>query len=265
MVNILFILQKSAKMNKISKIRGLIMKIQLWLPITIGLAVTGLCSCSLDPVVGASASLEQGVRYEVRKAVGSRESYKPWELRSVYFVLKPEAPPMIAGTRGGSRGVLSVRTTAYCHSEADHIRYGHLSAVGRPLRYGMVRSAAADWSRFPVGTRFKIKGQPGTLYEVDDYGSALVGSNTIDIYCPTRGAMDKWGVRNVDIEVVSWGSFADSLALMTERCHFPHVRHMVHDIQTRLGYRTPSLSATTPSTAMTAPDQLLALGTSPSL
>ena len=231
----------------------------------IGFTSFGLAACSLEHGVHFASPLQSGVRYEVRKAVGAKDQFEPGELRSIYFVLKPQEPPMIAGNRAGGRGVLSVRTTAYCHSEEDHLRYGRLSAVGRPLRYGMVRSAAADWSRFPLGTRFRIKGQPGVLYEVDDYGSALVGSNTIDIYCPTRGLMNRWGVRNVDIEVVSWGSYSDSLSLMTERSHFPHVRQMVRDIQSRLGYRTPSLSMITPTTATTAPSTLLALGTSPSL
>ncbi|MDG2124798.1 MAG: hypothetical protein P8J87_13930, partial [Verrucomicrobiales bacterium] len=87
-----------------------------------------------------------------------------------------------------------VRTTAYCHLEADSLKYGKLNAVGTQLKYGKVRSAAADWSQYPVGTVFKIKGEP-YLYEVDDYGSALVGTNTIDLYKPTKPAMHAWGVR----------------------------------------------------------------------
>lgn len=226
-------------------------------------------SCSLNHLQVASP-LQPGVRYELRKAIKASDVFRPDQLRSMYFVLKPEAPPMIAGTRAQGRGVLSVRTTAYCHSEADHLPYGRNSAIGRPLRYGMVRSAAADWSRFPLGTRFRIKSQPGVLYEVDDYGSALVGSNTIDIYCPTRHSMDDWGVRNLDIEVVSWGSFADSLQVMKDRVAYPHVRRMVWDIESRLGLKStkrqaPSLSKTTPATATTAPSTLLALGQSPSL
>lgn len=45
-----------------------------------------------------------------------------------------------------TRGMLrNVRTTAYTHSESDHIVYGAKSAVGTDLKYGTVRSAAADW------------------------------------------------------------------------------------------------------------------------
>ena len=217
-----------------------------------------------------ASPLKDGVRYEVRRAVSSSDAFEPWELRSVYFVLKPQAPPMIAGTRAGGRGVLSVRTTAYCHSEADHVPFGRLSASGRPLRYGIVRSAAADWSRFPLGTQFRIKSQPGILYEVDDYGSALVGSNTIDLYCPTRNTMNRWGARDCDIEVLHWGSFSASLEAMKTRVNYPHVRMMMRDITTRLSgsskyAQVPSLSKTTPVTAMAAPTKLFGLGQSPSL
>ena len=87
-------------------------------------------------------------------------------------------------TKNASR-ITSVRTTAYTHSESDHIIYGARTAVGTNLKYGNVRSAAADWSVFPVGTIFQIEGLP-YVYQVDDYGSALVGTNTIDLYKPDK-------------------------------------------------------------------------------
>ena len=223
-----------------------------------------LTSCSLQRAekLAKASPLQPGVRYEVRKALGSGDKFQPSKLRSLYFVLKPEIPPMIAAR---PQGTLTVRTTAYTHSEADHVPYGSLSAMGKPLRHGMIRSAAADWSRFPLGTRFRIKSQPGVIYEVDDYGSALVGSNTIDIYCTSQSSMNDWGVRHLDIEVLNWGSYSDSLALMKDRVAWPHVRHMVRSIQQRLGLQAPSLSMTTPATATSAPAMLLAEGTSRSL
>lgn len=217
--------------------------------------------------VGAASPLKTGVRYELRRAVGAKETFEPKDLRSVYFVLKPEVPPMIAASRRGAAGILSVRTTAYCHSESDHLRFGRLSAVGRPLKFGEVRSAAADWSRFPLGTRFRIKSQPGIVYEVDDYGSALVGSNTIDLYYPTRSGMNRWGVRHCDIEVINWGSFSGSLDQLLGSTNYPHVRQMVREIQTRLGskHQVTDRSSTTPAIATSAPNTLLTLGTSRSL
>lgn len=117
---------------------------------------------------------------------------------------------------GSASKISSVKTTAYTHTEADHKKYKVASAVGTPLKYGSVRSAAADWSVFPVGTVFKIEGD-SHLYEVDDYGSALVGTNTIDLYKPTKADMRNWGARKVNIEVVRWGSFSKSLAIMKDR------------------------------------------------
>jgi hypothetical protein len=47
--------------------------------------------------------------------------------------------------------IMMVRTTAYTHSESDHVQYGRKSAAGNTLKYGsQVRSAAADWSKYPL-------------------------------------------------------------------------------------------------------------------
>ncbi len=125
----------------------------------------------------------------------------------------------------------SVKTTAYTHTESDHKKYKNASAVGSKLKYGSVRSAATDWSVYPVGTVFKIEGDPH-LYEVDDYGSALVGTNTIDLYKPTKSDMRAWGARKVNIEVVRWGSFSKSLAIMRDRQKVSNrVRAMVQRIE----------------------------------
>lgn len=130
-----------------------------------------------------------------------------------------------------SQRLNDVRTTAYTHTERDHIVYGTKNAEGGTLKYGNVRSAAADWSVYPVGTRFQIDGDP-TVYEVDDYGSALVGTETIDIYKPTKAAMRQWGVRQVNIKVLNWGSFDKSLAILRPReKRAPHVREMVQKIE----------------------------------
>lgn len=121
----------------------------------------------------------------------------------------------------------NVRTTAYHANEWDHKKYEAKSAVGTPLKYGEVRSAAADWSRYPLGTRFKIKGLPFT-YEVDDYGSALVGTNTIDLYKMSAKEMRWWGVRKVEIEIVEWGDYDRSEEILSHRRRYRHCRKM-HD------------------------------------
>lgn len=127
----------------------------------------------------------------------------------------------------------NVKTTAYTQSESDHIVYGAKSAVGTTLKYGAVRSAAADWSVYPVGTEFKIEGEP-YVYQVDDYGSALVGTKTIDLYRPSKESMNNWGARNVNIQVTKWGSYDQSLAIMKPRLgKKPHIQEMVTAIEKR--------------------------------
>ena len=131
---------------------------------------------------------------------------------------------------GGGTRITAVRTTAYTHGESDHIVYGAKTAVGTQLKYGNLRSAAADWSVYPVGTIFQIEGLP-YVYQVDDYGSALVGTNTIDLYKPDKETMKVWGVRNVNIRVLKWGSFSKSLSIMKPRSSYPHIRRMVARIE----------------------------------
>lgn len=122
--------------------------------------------------------------------------------------------------------VRHVRTTAYTCSEDDHIQYGSMNAAGTPLRYSdRVRSAAADWAVYPVGTVFRIKGMP-QLFVVDDYGSALTGTGTVDIYTPSKAHMNVWGRRNVELTIVQWGSYARSAEILAKRRHHPHCNQM---------------------------------------
>jgi 3D (Asp-Asp-Asp) domain-containing protein len=127
-----------------------------------------------------------------------------------------------------------VKTTAYTHSERDHKGFGVGSATGNSLLYGNVRSAAADWSLFPMGTVFRIKGDKST-YVVDDYGRALVGTKTIDIYQPSATDMRAWGSRNVNIEIIRWGSYKQSLNMLSERKNYPHVKAMISGIMAKNG------------------------------
>lgn len=211
--------------------------------------ISALSSCALSPLetLGwanskpkSGSPLQPGVRYEVRKALAAGVPFRAKDMKRYYFVMQSPRPPLMAAAQIPGRK-MTVRTTAYCHDEADHIVYGEMNALGTPLKFGSVRSAAADWSRYPVGTRFRITGQPNVVYEVDDYGSALVGTGTIDLYKPTRGQMDDWGVRNVDIEVLQWGSYQRSVDIMRDRTKWPHVRRMVEDIESRV-YQTTSKS-----------------------
>jgi 3D (Asp-Asp-Asp) domain-containing protein len=120
-----------------------------------------------------------------------------------------------------------VRTTAYSHEENEVGAPWMKNALGTYLKYGHVRSAAADWSKYPVGTKFKIKGLPHT-YIVDDYGSALVGTNTIDIYHPNLSTMRLWGTRKAEISVIQWGDWDRTLNILSGRKQYPHTRRMYY-------------------------------------
>ncbi|MBJ05596.1 MAG: hypothetical protein CMO40_00530 [Verrucomicrobiaceae bacterium] len=120
-----------------------------------------------------------------------------------------------------------VRTTAYSCAENEPGAVGSLSALGTVLKYGRVRSAAADWSRYPVGTTFRIKGLP-YVYVVEDYGSALVGTNTIDIYHPNLSLMRSWATRDAEINIIKWGSWERTANLLRGRTKYAHCAQMYY-------------------------------------
>jgi 3D (Asp-Asp-Asp) domain-containing protein len=128
--------------------------------------------------------------------------------------------------------VQSVRTTAYTHTEGDHLQYSNRNACGDRLLSGSMKSAACDWSRWPVGTVFRVR-ETGENFVVDDYGWALAGTNTIDLYKPSRSAMNAWGVRRVNIEILQWGDVRRSLAILQPRLKHRHVQRMVSQIKSR--------------------------------
>jgi 3D (Asp-Asp-Asp) domain-containing protein len=198
----------------------------------------------------------------------------------------------------------TVRTTAYTHTESDHLAYGARNALGGTLqsatvpegpyrtrralkvssawdvdeevtitvmtrekrlalakkakaksklkakaekgkkgkkgKYARARkpqpprigSAAADWSRWPVGTTFRLV-RTGQVYKIDDYGWALAGRNTIDLYMSSKADMNRWGVRHEPIEIIKWGDRQASLSLLEARQHYKHCRRMVLALQER--------------------------------
>ena len=122
---------------------------------------------------------------------------------------------------------MKVRTTAYTHTEPGGIK----NAIGTRLRFGGTwYSAASDWSWMPLGTRFYMP-CTGRTYVIEDYGSALVGRKTVDLYMPTRKMMNQWGMRHVDIEIIEWGSRAMSLKVLNPRQRHSHVRVMVASLR----------------------------------
>ena len=191
------------------------------------------------------------------------------------------------------RDFQNVRTTAYTHTESDHLQYGNRNALGGRLqaasgairraeytpralpagpdgqsdyrrasynpashepfalqsrrttkivktKHGKKRvtvvtkpqigSAAADWSRWPAGTVFRLL-STGQVYKIDDYGWALAGRNTIDLYMPSRKAMNAWGAREEGIQILRWGDPSASLRLLQGRQGYRHIHRMVLQLQ----------------------------------
>ncbi len=193
---------------------------------------------SSDSIVGSPAVLDAVAQERPAQTRHHSEVKAPIVLASV-----PTTPVHHMPTNQ----IMMVRTTAYSHLEADSLPYGKKSAAGTTLQYGArVRSAAADWSKYPLGTRFMIEGLPYE-YVVDDYGSALCGTETIDIYKPNMSGIGDWGVRNVPIRILEWGSFEESRKILDGRKHVRHANHvrkMLSEIEKKgkAGYRTGSSS-----------------------
>ena len=72
-------------------------------------------------------------------------------------------------------------------------------------------------------------------YVIDDYGNALVGTDTIDLYKATRSDVKNWGVRYVDIDILQWGSEEESLKVLAPRRKHNCVRKMVAALEKKKG------------------------------
>src|SRR4029450_2085615 len=71
-------------------------------------------------------------------------------------------------TLTSGRGIPKVRTTAYTDHEGGS---GGHQAMGTYLSGRQMLSAASDWSRCPLGTRFRLA-DTNEEYVVEDYGNA---------------------------------------------------------------------------------------------
>jgi len=134
-------------------------------------------------------------------------------------------------TLTSGRRLPKVRTTAYTDHEGGS---GSHNALGEHLSCRHVMSAASDWSRYPLGTLFRIA-ETNEEYVIDDYGNALIGTDTIDLYKPNRLEMKRWGVRYVDIDILQWGSEEQSLKVLAPRCKHRCVRQMVAALEKKKG------------------------------
>jgi 3D (Asp-Asp-Asp) domain-containing protein len=165
-------------------------------------------------------------------------------------VHKPLAAVAAANSHLGRMS--NVRTTAYTRKEKGGIQ----NALGKYLSGHHVMSAAADWSRFPLGTRFRIV-STREEYIVDDYGTALIGTDTIDLYKPTKLEMKRWGVRNVDIDVLQWGSEEESLRVLGPRAKHETARRMISALQKNSVARASNVASRKQASSKTASNRTL--------
>jgi 3D (Asp-Asp-Asp) domain-containing protein len=125
-----------------------------------------------------------------------------------------------------------VTATAYSSGAKCNGAWAQRNAIGGRLQSGQVNSAAADWSRFPVGTKFRVV-ETGKVYVVDDYGSAMVGKDKVDLFHTNYRDVYRWGVRQVNLEIIEWGCPDKSLTILKPRVRAPHVRRMVQALQSK--------------------------------
>lgn len=165
-------------------------------------------------------------------------------------VQKPLAAVEAANSHLGRMS--NVRTTAYTRVEKG----GRRNALGTYLSGHHVMSAASDWSRFPLGTRFKIV-STREEFIIDDYGTALVGTSTIDLYKPTKLEMKRWGVRTVDIDILQWGSEEQSLKVLGPRAKHQTVRRMIAGLQKKSAPASGVAATTKQASSRTASSRTL--------
>lgn len=148
-------------------------------------------------------------------------------------VSRQTAPAPAKAAAAKPAKTVPVVATAYGASAKCNSKWAGKNAIGGRLKSGEVTSAAADWSRFPVGTKFRVK-ETGRVYVVDDYGSAMVGKDKVDLFKTNYREVYRWGVRNVQLEIIEWGDFAKSLAILKPRSKSRHVRSMVQSLEAKL-------------------------------
>lgn len=134
-------------------------------------------------------------------------------------------PFSMSESRSSRTVVTTTRTTT---RTAKSIRGAKRAvAVSKPPRIG---SAAADWSRWPMGTTFRVI-STGQIYRVEDYGWALSGRNTIDLYMASRRDMNAWGAREEPLQILHWGDPQQSLQILQTHQNYKHIRRMVLELQ----------------------------------
>ncbi len=173
-------------------------------------------------------------QYADRNALGGRLQAASAPRQGVEYVAR--ALPVNDSIEPDYRGTSSASLQSYLAPRKKKVtklvktKHGRKKVVVTEYVRPSVGSAASDWSRWPAGTYFRVL-STGQIYKIDDYGWALSGRNTIDLYMATRRDMNSWGVRHEPIQVLKWGERQESLALLQPRQHYKHIRRMVLELQ----------------------------------
>lgn len=173
-------------------------------------ALGGELHAAGPPIHRAEAVVRATLAYEAPRAIPVAEtgSYSPQ--------LQPFSMDETR-TRTAKRGAKPTR------------RVKRAVAISKPPQIG---SAAADWSRWPAGTVFRLL-STGQNYRVEDYGWALSGRNTIDLYMANQREMNSWGARHETIEVLHWGDRQESLQFLRRHQDYRHIKRMVLELEGR--------------------------------
>lgn len=160
----------------------------------------------------AEITTDATLAYEVQRAIpvdGSNSYSPPLQRFSI-----EQREPVTPGPKRAPRATRTVKRAV---------------VVSRPPQIG---SAAADWSRWPAGTVFRLL-STGQNYRVEDYGWALSGRNTIDLYMANQHEMNNWGAREEAIEVLKWGDPQESLQFLRRHQDYRHIKRMVLELEGR--------------------------------
>ena len=175
-------------------------------------ALGGELHAAGPPIHRAEAAAPVTLAYEVPRAIPVNESssYSP---RLQPFSMD-ESQTVTPGPKRAPRTTRAVKRAV---------------VISRPPQIG---SAAADWSRWPAGTVFRLL-STGQNYRVEDYGWALSGRNTVDLYMPNQREMNSWGARQETIEILKWGDPQESLQFLRRHQDYRHIKRMVLELEGR--------------------------------
>ncbi len=154
----------------------------------------------------------------------------------------------------------TVHTTAYTHTESDHLQFTNHNALGGELQAAGPPIHRAENTRSPIELDYRVATytpapQPFLMSDEETKSKrvvrkatavttttttattrtvktwALAGRNTIDLYMATQAEMNAWGARQEPIQILRWGDSEESLRHLLPHQDYRHIRRMVLELQ----------------------------------